>query len=185
VAGSFSTDENTKEVVPTPIIITNKRMKLRNNIFHNSNNRRKLQLTTTENSADDEIDSYKLLQKKGINNATTTASSTTKQQQASTTTVTQLPSNNNKHNELCTPMEECELCPHKWKQFLEKDEEKIKGEFESCLKYGRRQQFECTVLFQGELCKKKKLFYYFVPVHPNLFFSFIFLPSLQLLYIAF
>eukprot|EP00986_Skeletonema_menzelii_P013497 scaffold7923_cov154-Skeletonema_menzelii.AAC.4 len=31
---------------------------------------------------------------------------------------------------------------------LEKDDEKVKGEFESCTKYGRRQEFECTVLFQ-------------------------------------
>eukprot|EP00577_Skeletonema_sp_RCC1716_P025395 CAMPEP_0113438152 /NCGR_PEP_ID=MMETSP0013_2-20120614/37800_1 /TAXON_ID=2843 ORGANISM="Skeletonema costatum, Strain 1716" /NCGR_SAMPLE_ID=MMETSP0013_2 /ASSEMBLY_ACC=CAM_ASM_000158 /LENGTH=173 /DNA_ID=CAMNT_0000328861 /DNA_START=183 /DNA_END=707 /DNA_ORIENTATION=- /assembly_acc=CAM_ASM_000158 len=45
-------------------------------------------------------------------------------------------------------MEECELCPLKWKQLLDKDDEKIKGEFESCTKYGRRQEFECTVLFQ-------------------------------------
>jgi hypothetical protein len=142
-ADSFSTD-NTK-VVPTAVAATNKRIKLRTN-FHNSNRRKLQSTTTTENSADDEIDSYKLLRKKGIN---ATVSSTTNHF-ASTVTIPS--SNNNNKNELCTPMDECELCPHKWKQLLEKDDEKIKGEFESCVKYGRRQQFECTLLFQGESC---------------------------------
>ena len=106
--------------------------------------RRKLQFTTTANSADDATESYKLLHQKE-NNATLSSSAV----------VTETTANNNGEL-ICTPMEECEVCPHKWKQMLEKDDEKVKGEFESCTKYGRRQEFECTVLFQGELC----VFYY-------------------------
>ena len=141
----FSTDTTTKNIAITTSKM-NMNMNMRN-IFHSS--RRKLQLTTTttNNSADDEIDAYKLLQKKKGINATTTVSLATKH--VDTTTTTNYSYNNN--NELCTPMEECELCPHKWKQLLDKDDEKIEGEFESCVKYGRRQQFKCTVLFQGEL----------------------------------
>mmetsp|Transcript_19583 Transcript_19583/g.32086 ORF Transcript_19583/g.32086 Transcript_19583/m.32086 type:complete len:263 (-) Transcript_19583:249-1037(-) len=98
--------------------------------------RRKLQFTTTTNSADDTIESYKLLHQKG-NNETLSSSAVS---------VTETTSSNGEL--ICTPMEECEVCPHKWKQMLEKDDEKVKGEFESCTKYGRRQEFECTVLFQ-------------------------------------
>lgn len=106
--------------------------------------RRKLQFTTTTNSADDEIESYKLLQQKGIINATASSSSSNKHFTAN---------NSNNNGELiCSPMEECEVCPLKWKQFLDKDDEKIKGEFESCTKYERRQKFECTMLFHGEFC---------------------------------
>lgn len=143
----FSTDNTTKNIAITTSKM-NMNMNMRN-IFHNS--RRKLQLTTTttNNSADDEIDAYKLLQKKKGINATTTVSLATKHVDTTTTRTTNYSYNNN--NELCTPMEECELCPHKWKQLLDKDDEKIEGEFESCVKYGRRQQFKCTVLFQGEL----------------------------------
>ena len=50
----------------------------------------------------------------------------------------------------CTPSSECELCPYNYKVLIEKEDEKIKGEYDSCLKYGRRKQFECTVLFQGK-----------------------------------
>lgn len=53
-------------------------------------------------------------------------------------------------DEICTPIGECELCPSKWKVLIEKEEPKMKGEYESCFEYGRRIQFECTVLFQGE-----------------------------------
>lgn len=113
------------------------RMKKWNNL-NNNIRRRKLQLETTDNSSDDK--SYQLLQKK-FRNVTEAAAA------SAATSTKQVP---NKNNELCTPIEECELCPHKWKQFLEKDDEKIEGEYESCTKYGRRQQFECTVLFQGE-----------------------------------
>jgi len=120
---------NTKEVISSPI--RKRRV-----------SRRKLQFTTTANSADDAIESYKLLQQKGIN-ATTVSSSSSSFAAQTTTSNGEL---------ICTPMEECELCPLKWKQLLDKDDEKIKGEFESCTKYGRRQEFECTVLFQGELC---------------------------------
>ena len=102
--------------------------------------RRNLQFTTTTNSADDAIESYKLLHQKG-NNETLSSSAVS---------VTETTSSNGEL--ICTPMEECEVCPHKWKQMLEKDDEKVKGEFESCTKYGRRQEFECTVLLQGELC---------------------------------
>mmetsp|Transcript_13526 Transcript_13526/g.27471 ORF Transcript_13526/g.27471 Transcript_13526/m.27471 type:complete len:284 (+) Transcript_13526:117-968(+) len=116
---------NTKEVISSPI--RKRRV-----------SRRKLQFTTTANSADDAIESYKLLQQKGIN-ATTVSSSSSSFAAQTTTSNGEL---------ICTPMEECELCPLKWKQLLDKDDEKIKGEFESCTKYGRRQEFECTVLFQ-------------------------------------
>ncbi|KAL9184403.1 hypothetical protein ACHAXT_002489 [Thalassiosira profunda] len=50
--------------------------------------------------------------------------------------------------DLCTPTDECELCPYNWKVLNEREEERIKGEYESCEKFGRRRQFECTVLFQ-------------------------------------
>ena len=50
----------------------------------------------------------------------------------------------------CTPSSECELCPYNYKVLIEKEDEKIKGEYDSCLKYGRRKQFECTILFQGK-----------------------------------
>jgi len=33
---------------------------------------------------------------------------------------------------------------------LEKEDEKIKGEYESCVPHGRRRKFECTSIFQGE-----------------------------------
>ena len=52
--------------------------------------------------------------------------------------------------ELCTPVGECELCHHNWRVMMEKEDEKINGEYESCVTYGRRRKFECTVLFQGE-----------------------------------
>lgn len=129
-----------------PPITINARMKKWNNLNNNNNNnnrRRKLQLETTDNSADDK--SYQLLQKK-FHNVTDAAAASAA---AAATSPTKQASNKN-NNELCTPIEECELCPHKWKQLLEKDDEKIEGEYESCTKYGRRQQFECTVLFQGE-----------------------------------
>eukprot|EP00580_Thalassiosira_gravida_P017172 CAMPEP_0201659176 /NCGR_PEP_ID=MMETSP0494-20130426/2023_1 /ASSEMBLY_ACC=CAM_ASM_000839 /TAXON_ID=420259 /ORGANISM="Thalassiosira gravida, Strain GMp14c1" /LENGTH=272 /DNA_ID=CAMNT_0048136573 /DNA_START=71 /DNA_END=889 /DNA_ORIENTATION=+ len=56
--------------------------------------------------------------------------------------------NNGTNNMVFTPMGECELCPHNWRMSIERDDEKIKGEYESCVKYGRRRQFECTVLYQ-------------------------------------
>ena len=126
-----------------PSITKNARIKKWNNLNNNNNNnrRRKLQLETTDNSADDK--SYQLLQKK-FHNVTEAAAAVASATAAATKQAS------NKDNELCTPIEECELCPHKWKQFLEKDDEKIEGEYESCTRYGRRQQFECTVLFQGE-----------------------------------
>ena len=52
--------------------------------------------------------------------------------------------------EVCTPSAECELCPHGWRVSVERDDEKIKGEFEACEKYERRQKHVCT-LFYGEL----------------------------------
>ena len=126
-ASSISTDD--KKIDASPIT---KRRK---------SSRRELQFTTTANSADDAIDSYKLLQQKGINATAFSSSSGNKH------------STSNNGELICTPMEECELCPLKWKQFLDKDDEKITGEFESCTKYERRQKFECTMLFHGEfLC---------------------------------
>jgi hypothetical protein len=52
--------------------------------------------------------------------------------------------------ELCTPVGECEMCHHNWRVMMEKEDEKIKGEYEGCVTYGRRRKFECTVLLQGE-----------------------------------
>ncbi len=64
--------------------------------------------------------------------------------------------------EQCSPMGECELCPRHWKSLLEKEQDEEgftiaseNGEYGSCTKYGRRQQFECTVLVHGE----RPLFY--------------------------
>lgn len=56
---------------------------------------------------------------------------------------------------VCTPIGECEVCPHNYKILIEKEDEKIKGEFDSCEKYGRRMQFECTVLFQESESSEK------------------------------
>jgi len=56
---------------------------------------------------------------------------------------------------VCTPVGECELCPHNYKVLIEKEDEKIKGEYDSCVKYGRRMQFECTVLFQENESSEK------------------------------
>ena len=51
---------------------------------------------------------------------------------------------------VCTPIGECEVCPSKWKVMIEKEEQNINGEYESCIEYGRRIQFECTMLVQGK-----------------------------------
>jgi len=72
---------------------------------------------------------------------------TIKTNSTSTTTST---SSKSKEVSPCTPSSECELCPYNYKVLIEKEDEKIKGEYDSCLKYGRRKQFECTVLFQGK-----------------------------------
>jgi hypothetical protein len=53
-------------------------------------------------------------------------------------------------DELCSPVEECELCHRSWRVMIEKEDEKISGEYESCATYGRRRKFECTVLSRGE-----------------------------------
>lgn len=55
-----------------------------------------------------------------------------------------------------TPSGECELCPWNWRVAIERDDEKIKGEYESCVKYGRRRQFECTVLYQSEFFRHRR-----------------------------
>ena len=75
-------------------------------------------------------------------------------------------SNNSKNEikmaskEQCTSMSECELCPRHWKSLWEKEQDEeggvaaavaANGEYGSCVDYGRRQQFECTVLIYGEL----------------------------------
>ncbi|KAL3756536.1 hypothetical protein ACHAWU_009930 [Discostella pseudostelligera] len=56
---------------------------------------------------------------------------------------------------VCTPIGECEQCPSKWNVLIEKEESTIKGEYESCYEYGRRIQFECTVLFQANDSSEK------------------------------
>ncbi|KAL3791117.1 hypothetical protein ACHAW5_004535 [Stephanodiscus triporus] len=57
---------------------------------------------------------------------------------------------------LCTPVGECELCHHSWRAMLEGEDEKIKGEYESCVPYGRRMKFECTSVFQERDTSEKK-----------------------------
>jgi len=57
---------------------------------------------------------------------------------------------------VCAPLAECELCPHNWKVLVEKEDERIKGEYESCVTYGRRRQFECTVIFQESDSSEKR-----------------------------
>ncbi|KAL7553634.1 hypothetical protein ACHAWF_016939 [Thalassiosira exigua] len=51
-------------------------------------------------------------------------------------------------SEFCSPVSECEMCPHNWKVLIEKEDEKIKGELESCTMHGRRRKFECSILFK-------------------------------------
>jgi len=122
-----------------------------------------LSSTTTVNSSDDDVlkimnneqqhtthnyNKKKLFTTKpkllnhSIKNATTKTNST-----SSTTTTT---ISKSKEVSPCTPSSECELCPYNYKVLIEKEDEKIKGEYDSCLLYGRRKQFECTVLFQGK-----------------------------------
>jgi hypothetical protein len=60
------------------------------------------------------------------------------------------PQNQQMSEAVCTPIGECEVCPFKWKVMIEKEEQNIKGEYESCIEFGRRIQFECTVLLQGK-----------------------------------
>jgi len=83
-----------------------------------------------------------------LNHSLKTKNSTMKTNSTSTTTT----STTSKSKEVspCTPSSECELCPYNYKVLIEKEDEKIKGEYDSCLKYGRQQKFECTVLFQGK-----------------------------------
>ena len=121
--------------------------------------RRNLQLTTTANSTDDEIDSNKQSKRAKNEDSTSSISQTTKNGEL-----------------ICSPTEECELCPLKWEQLLDQDEENIMGEFESCAKWGRRQQFECTVMTQGELTascillfKLKNRYYLFATVNKPYF----------------
>jgi hypothetical protein len=49
--------------------------------------------------------------------------------------------------EVCTPMNECEVCPTSYKVNIEKDDETIPGEYEACINYGRRQKYDCTTIF--------------------------------------
>jgi len=56
--------------------------------------------------------------------------------------------------EVCTPSAECELCPHGWRVSVERDDEKIKGEFEACEKYERRQKHDCTLFYDTGSTKK-------------------------------
>ncbi|KAL3808879.1 hypothetical protein ACHAXA_010934 [Cyclostephanos tholiformis] len=58
-------------------------------------------------------------------------------------------------DELCSPVEECELCHRSWRVMIEKEDEKISGEYESCATYGRRRKFECTVLSRDEQFRMK------------------------------
>lgn len=49
--------------------------------------------------------------------------------------------------EVCTPINECEICTASYKVNIEKDDESIKGEYEACIHYGRRQKYDCTTIF--------------------------------------
>lgn len=49
--------------------------------------------------------------------------------------------------EVCTPIDECEICPTSYKVNIEKDDETIQGEYEACINYGRRQKYDCTTIF--------------------------------------
>lgn len=53
-------------------------------------------------------------------------------------------------SEVCSPSDQCELCPHHWRLSIESVDETVKGEFESCTRWGRRERFDCT-LFYGRL----------------------------------
>ena len=52
---------------------------------------------------------------------------------------------------VCSPVGECSVCPHNWRVMIEKEDENIEGEWESCKRYGRRIKRQCNVLFLGEL----------------------------------
>ena len=84
-----------------------------------------------------------------LNHHISTKNTTIKTNSTSSTTSSST-SSKSKEVSPCTPSSECELCPYNYKVLIEKEDEKIKGEYDSCLKYGRRKQFECTVLFQGK-----------------------------------
>lgn len=71
---------------------------------------------------------------------------------AATSATTSLSNQRISSEAVCTPIGECEFCPPKWRVMIEKEEQTIKDEYESCIEYGRRIQFECTVLFQGKWC---------------------------------
>eukprot|EP00804_Cyclotella_cryptica_P014173 CCRYP_005595-RA/>CCRYP_005595-RA protein AED:0.32 eAED:0.32 QI:525/1/1/1/1/1/3/255/189 len=65
------------------------------------------------------------------------------------------PSSPQQHsNEVCSAAGECELCPHHWRVSLETEDEKIKGEFESCELYERRQRYDCTLFYDAESSEK-------------------------------
>ena len=69
---------------------------------------------------------------------------------AATSATTSLSNQRISSEAVCIPIGECEFCPPKWRVMIEKEEQTIKDEYESCIEYGRRIQFECTVLFQGK-----------------------------------
>ena len=50
-------------------------------------------------------------------------------------------------SEVCSPSQNCELCPHHWRVSLESEDETINGEFESCTRWGRRERFDCTSFY--------------------------------------
>ena len=52
---------------------------------------------------------------------------------------------------VCSQVGECSVCPHNWRVMIEKEEENVEGEWESCKRYGRRIKRQCNVLFRGEL----------------------------------
>ena len=117
-----------------------------------------LSSTTVNSSDDDELKimnneqqhtTHKKLfttKPKLLNHHISTKNATTKTNSTSTTSTT----SKSKEVSPCTPSSECELCPYNYKVLIEKEDEKIKGEYDSCLKWGRRQKFECTILFQGK-----------------------------------
>ncbi|KAL7489044.1 hypothetical protein ACHAW6_014628 [Cyclotella cf. meneghiniana] len=57
-------------------------------------------------------------------------------------------------NEVCSAAGECERCPHRWRVSLETEDEQIRGEFESCQLYERRQRYDCTLFYDAESSEK-------------------------------
>ncbi|EJK65541.1 hypothetical protein THAOC_13584 [Thalassiosira oceanica] len=58
---------------------------------------------------------------------------------------------------VCSPVGECSVCPHNWRVMIEKEDEKIQGEWDSCKSYGRRRKRQCNVLFRDDALNGEKV----------------------------